>query len=340
MRCAVIGLGMAITPHAKSLLDLRDSVEVAGAYSPTAARRDSFAQKFGLPVTDDLDGLIEDPSIDYVVLLTPPNARMDLVKRIAKAGKHILMEKPIERSTAAAEEIVATAEQAGVALGIVLQHRFRPAAQRLGECVTDGSLGEIAAVNISVPWWRPQSYYDEPGRGTYARDGGGVLISQAIHTIDLALSIAGPVSAVVAVGGTTPIHRMESEDFVAAGIRFANGAHGSMMATTSLYPGSAERIELLCTRATAVLNAGGLAVRHHDGREENIGETRGSGGGADPMDFPHDAHRALHADFISAISNHRAPRVTGRATLQVHRFIDAIIKAAKDMKPVHLSQGS
>ena len=159
-----------------------------------------------------------------------------------------------------------------------------------------------------------------------------------IHTIDLALSLAGPVSAVVAVGGTTPIHRMESEDFVAAGIRFASGAHGSMMATTSLYPGGPERIELICTRATAVLSAGGLAVCHHDGRKENIGETRGSGGGADPMDFPHDAHRALHADFISAISNQRAPRVTGRATLQVHRFIDAIIKAAKDMTPIRLSR--
>ena len=106
-------------------------------------------------------------------------------------------------------------------LGIVLQHRFRAVAERLADRLASGALGTIAAVHIAVPWWRPQGYYDEPGRGTYARDGGGVLISQAIHTLDLALSLAGPVDEVVAVAGTTALHRMEAEDFVAAGIRFA-----------------------------------------------------------------------------------------------------------------------
>ena len=237
MRCAIIGLGMAAAPHAKSLADLRDRVEVAAAYSPTAARRDAFAARFGLPVTADVDGIVDDPSIDYAVLLTPPNARIDLVRRLAAAGKHILMEKPVERTTVAAEEVVATAERAGVTLGIVLQHRFRAVAERLADRLASGALGTIAAVHIVVPWWRPQGYYDEPGRGTHARDGGGVLISQAIHTLDLVLSLAGPVDEVVAVAGTTPLHRMEAEDFVAAGIRFENGAFGSLMATTAFFPG-------------------------------------------------------------------------------------------------------
>ena len=330
MRCAIIGLGMAVTPHAKSLVDLRDRVEVAGAYSPTAARRDAFATRFGLPVTGDLDAIVGDPSIDYAVLLTPPNARVELVRRLAAAGKHVLMEKPVERTTAAAEEIVASVERAGVTLGIVLQHRFRPVAERLAAELESGSLGAIAAANIAVPWWRPQGYYDEPGRGTQSRDGGGVLISQAIHTLDLALSFAGPVAEVVAVGGTTPIHRMEAEDFVAAGIRFASGALGSLMATTAFYPGGPERIELACTRASAVLGPSGLAIRRHDGRVEDFGESQGSGSGADPMDFPHDAHRALHADFIDALEAGRAPRVTGRGALEVHRFIDALVAATRD----------
>jgi len=338
MRCAVIGLGMAVTPHAKSLVDLADRVEVVGAYSPTEARRNEFAKKFNLPVTSNLDGLIDDPSIDYAVLLTPPNARMELVRRLADAGKHILMEKPVERTTAAAEEIVAMAERAGLTLGIVLQHRFRTVAEQLASLVTGGTLGELAAVNIVVPWWRGQSYYDEPGRGTYERDGGGVLISQAIHTIDLALSLTGPVSEVVAVGGTTPIHRMESEDYVAAGLRFAGGAMGSLMATTSLYPGAPERIELLCSNATAALSPGGLTVAYHDGRVEETGEIQSSGGGADPMDFPHDAHRALHADFVDAIAAGRPPRVTGRDALTVHHFIDAVMTAARDGTRVRIPQ--
>ena len=338
-RCAIIGLGMAVTPHAKSLLDLRDRVEVACAYSPTAPRRDAFAAKFGLPVTDDLNAIIDEPSIDYAVLLTPPNARTELVRRLAAAGKHILMEKPVERTTAAAEAIVATAEQAGVTLGIVLQHRFRAVAERLADRLGSGELGTLAAASITVPWWREQSYYDEPGRGTYERDGGGVLISQAIHTLDLALSLTGPVDEVVAVAGTTPLHRMEAEDFVAAGIRFANGAHGSLMATTAFFPGAPERIELSCTRASAVLGPGGVSIRYHDGREEHFGEDQGSGSGADPMDFPHDAHRALHADFIDALDEDRAPRVAGRDALAVHRFIDALVAAARDRTAVRPVDG-
>ena len=338
MRCAIIGLGMAAAPHAKSLADLRDRVEVAAAYSPTAARRDAFAARFGLPVTADVDGIIDDPSIDYAVLLTPPNARIDLVRRLAAAGKHILMEKPVERTTVAAEEVVATAERAGVTLGIVLQHRFRAVAERLADRLASGALGTIAAVHIVVPWWRPQGYYDEPGRGTHARDGGGVLISQAIHTLDLVLSLAGPVDEVVAVAGTTPLHRMEAEDFVAAGIRFENGAFGSLMATTAFFPGAPERIELACSRAHAVLGPGGVSIRYHDGREEDFGESEGSGSGADPMDFPHDAHRALHADFIDAVAEGRAPRVTGPEALKVHRFIDAIVAAARDPTSVPVAR--
>ena len=328
MRCAIIGLGMAVTPHAKSLLDLRDRVEVVAAYSPTAVRRDAFAAKFGLPVTGDLDAIVDDPSLDYAVLLTPPNARAEIVRRLAAAGKHILMEKPVERTTTAAEALVATAEEAGVTLGIVLQHRFRAVAERLAERLSSGALGTLAAVAITVPWWREQSYYDEPGRGTYARDGGGVLISQAIHTLDLALSLTGPATEVVSVAGTTPLHRMEAEDFVAAGIRFASGAHGSLMATTAFFPGAPERIELSSTRASAVLGPGGVSIRYQDGREEEFGEPQGSGSGADPMDFPHDAHLALHADFVDALENRRAPRVTGRGALEVHRFIDALVAAA------------
>ena len=137
----------------------------------------------------------------------------------------------------------------------------------------------------------------------------------------------------VSVGGTTPIHRMEAEDFVGAGIRFSSGAFGSLMATTAFYPGAPERIELACTRAHAVLGPGGVSIRYRDGREEDFGEVevevQGSGSGADPMDFPHDAHRALHADFIDALDNRRAPRVTGRDALGVHRFIDALVEAAR-----------
>ena len=333
-RIAVIGLGMAVTPHARSLLDLQDRVEVAYAFSRSEARRRAFAERFDFPITGDLDRIFDDPSVDAVMILTPPNSHLELALRCAAVGKHILLEKPLERSTERALQLVEAAETAGVRLGMVLQHRFREASEQLRRLLEQGALGDLAAVNVISPWWRPQSYYDEPGRGTLARDGGGVLITQAIHTLDLTLSLAGPVAEVAAITGTTGLHRMETEDFAGAGLRFANGAYGALMATTAEYPGFPERIELIGAKATAILTAGIVTVHYQDGREERFGEEQGTGGGADPMAFPHDAHRALLADFLDALDQNREPRVTGREALRVHRFIDAVLRASAERRTV------
>src|SRR5690606_38963123 len=151
----------------------------------------------------------------------------------------------------------------------------------------------LQVVQLSVPWWRPQSYYEEPGRGTLAQDGGGVLLTQAIHSLDLMLSLAGPVESVAAIATTTGMHQMETEDFVGAGLRFANGAAGALMATTAFYPGGAETLTLACDRATAVLRGGALILDWLDGRQEVFGAPQGaSGGGVDRMAFPFDWHKA------------------------------------------------
>ena len=217
---------------------------------------------------------------------------------------------------------------------MVFQHRFREASEHLRALLARGALGDLAAVNVISPWWRPQSYYDEPGRGTLARDGGGVLITQAIHTLDLTLSLAGPVAEVAAITGTTGLHRMETEDFAGAGLRFANGAFGALIATTAEYPGFPERIELIGHKGTAILTAGMVTVHYQDGRGERVGEEQGTGGGADPMAFPHDAHRAVLTDFLDALDHDRAPRVTGREALRVHHFIDAVLRASAERRTV------
>jgi len=333
-RIAVIGLGMAVTPHARSLLDLQGRVEVAYAFSRSEARRQAFAERFAFPTTGDLERIVGDAAVDAVLILTPPNTHLKLVERFAGAGKHILLEKPLERSTERAQRLVEAAEAAGVKLGVVFQHRFREASEHLRELLQQGALGELAVVNVICPWWRPQSYYDEPGRGTLARDGGGVLITQAIHTLDLTLNLAGPVAEVAAITGTTGLHRMETEDFAGAGLHFRNGAFGALMATTAEYPGFPERIELIGTRGTAILTAGVVTMHWHDGREDRFGEEQGTGGGADPMAFPHDAHRALLADFLDALDQERSPRVTGREALRVHHFIDAVLRASAERRAV------
>jgi UDP-N-acetyl-2-amino-2-deoxyglucuronate dehydrogenase len=327
-RIAIVGLGMAVTPHARSLLDLAGRAEVAHAMSPSAARRQAFAARFQFPTTDSLQQIVDDPSVTAVAVLTPPNTHLEIATALARAGKHILLEKPLEVSTARAERLVATCRDAGVTLGVVLQHRFKPAAERLAAIIGTGSLGDIVSCSTTIPVWRPQSYYDEPGRGTRTRDGGGVLLTQGIHTLDLMLSLAGPVAEVCGYARTTPIHRMETEDLVCTAVRFANGAFGVIDATTTAYPGGPERIALVGTRGTASLAGTALAVRHHDGRTEDLAADPAAGGtGADPMAFPHDYHLGVWRDFLDAIDERRPPRISGEEALKVHRLIDALLAA-------------
>ncbi len=153
---------MAVVPHAKSALDLADRVEVAYAFSPSAARRAKFAEKFPFPQCERLETILEDRSIDAVAVLTPPATHLDLVRRCAEAGKHVLLEKPLEITTARAEEMVAVCRRKGVKLGVVLQHRHKPATERLATLLRAGELGTPVGASAIIRLWRPQSYYDEP----------------------------------------------------------------------------------------------------------------------------------------------------------------------------------
>lgn len=329
-RIAIVGLGMAVTPHAKGLLDLHETVEVAYAHAPSAARREAFAARFPFPTCDSLETILADASVDAVAIFTPANTHAAIAERCAAAGKHVLLEKPIDVTTARAEATVAACRAAGVKLGIVLQHRFRPAALRLSELMRDGQLGQVVGCSTVIRLWRPQSYYDEPGRGTLARDGGGVLLSQGIHTLDLMLSLAGPIAEVTGYATTTPVHRMETEDMVCAAARFANGAFGTIDATTAAYPGFLERIEIVGEKGTAVLVGTELLVQLQSGERIAMEPDRSAGGtGADPMAFPHDYHRAVMSDFIDAVRTDREPKVTGEDALKVHRLIDALIETGK-----------
>ncbi|MEX6508169.1 Gfo/Idh/MocA family protein [Jiella sp. M17.18] len=329
-RVAIVGLGMVADVHARSLADLPDRVEVACAFSPTAARREAFAARHGFPACESFETILADRSIDAVIVLAPPNTHRDIVTSCARAGKHVLLEKPLEITTARAEAMVAACEAAGVTLGIVLQHRFRPAAEKLAGILARGELGAIAGCSTTIRLWRPQGYYDEPGRGTLARDGGGVLLTQGIHTLDLMLSLAGPVAEVRGFAATSPLHRMETEDMVAAGVRFESGALGVIDATTAAYPGFPEKIELICQNGTAVLSGTGFDIAFHDGRRERFAPLDTAGDtGADPMAFPHDWHRSAIADFLGALDENRPPRITGREALKAHRLIDALIAAGR-----------
>ena len=336
---ALVGTGMAALPHARALQALSSELRVVGVFSRRQANREAFATRFGFPAVPDVEELAAATDVDGVILVTPPNERRALIELFAAAGKHILSEKPLERTAPAAEEMGASCRRHGVGLGVVFQHRFRPASRRLAEFLASGRLGAIQLARAEIPWWRDQDYYDEPGRGTIARDGGGVLISQAIHTLDLLLSLAGPVSEVQALTATTGLHQMETEDFAVAGLRFQSAAAGSVIATTAAWPGDAESIILECDNAGAVLKSGTLAIHWRNRDVETFGAESGSGAGSDPMAFPFDWHRDLILSFVERCRAGRDPEVAGEDSVAAQWLIEAMLKSSSDGARVQLSGG-
>jgi predicted dehydrogenase len=322
---AVVGLGNAFGPHAKSLVDLAHRVRVVWAVARREPQLKTVADQYGWPVTTDVTRAIHDPAVDAVLVLTPANTHLDLAEASFAAGKHVLCEKPLDATTERAERLIAAGRRAARRLGVVLQNRFRPGSRRLYEALMDGALGQVEAASMSVPWWRPQSYYDQPGRGTKQQDGGGVLITQAIHALDLFRWLVGISRVDAAQIRHTGLHKMETEDYAAALVRLGNGAPGTIVATTSFYPGRPEGIEIIGTNGTARLERGNLHLAFLDGREETIVDDSGSGSGANVMGFSHHPHRALLTDFLDAVETGRDPAITGEDALATQRVIDAIL---------------
>lgn len=341
---AIIGLGMVSKAHAKALLELEEDVELIGVYSRSANKGREFLSthpfRDGATCYDSIEQIAADSRVDAAIVLTPPNARVEIVDRLAAARKHLLIEKPIERTLEAAQYIVKKCRGCKVKLGLVFQYRMRAGAMELKRLSDSGELGRLGAVELQVPWWRNQSYYDEPGRGTYARDGGGVLISQAIHTMELMTSIAGPVSSVQAIADTTVLHDLEAEDFVGAGLRFENGAIGSLMASTVSFPGRTEHIYFHYENASLLFEGETLTTYWRNGRIDQVKGTLETGGGADPMAFPHHWHRELIRDFAESVRENRDPIADGEAGLHVHRLIDALIRSSRTGTAVSLVGGA
>ncbi len=322
---SVIGLGNALQPHARSLVDLRDRVRVVWAAATSAKRLADVEQRYGFPTTTDITRAITDPAVDAVVILAPANVHLPLAEAAFAAGKHVFCEKPLEVSLQRGEQLIAAGRRANRYLGICLQLRFRPGSIRLREVLQSGALGTVQAATVTVPWWRPQSYYDEPGRGVRARDGGGVLITQAIHALDLFRWLVGIESVHAAQVRTTALHRMETEDYASALLRLGNGAPGTLIATVAAYPGSPEVLHIIGSQGTARLEGGSLRLAFIDGREEVLTDSGGSGGGAAVMSFSHEGHKGVLSDFLDAIETGREPAIPGEEALATQRVIETIL---------------
>jgi predicted dehydrogenase len=332
----LVGLGLAVKPHALALRELADKVDVIGGFSPSATRRAQFAAAWAMPVVDSFAALRDDSRVDALLILTPPRTHTELALAAAQAGKHVLLEKPVAVDFSEAAALVNAVESCGRTLAIVFQHRFRPGALALRELLRGGALGDLLSVSASIRWWRSAEYFAQPGRGTIARDGGGVLLTQAIHTLDLLLDLVGPAKQVMARCRTSPLRRIDTEDIACAAVTYANGAVGVIDATSVAYPGYPERIDIAGTRGSAILQAERLTA-DIAGQPPLVVEGSGAGGGgADPMAFDHGPHRKLIEDFVDAIAQGRAPQTSGRSALHVHALIDAMLASSASGRAVTL----
>jgi predicted dehydrogenase len=322
---AIIGLGNALAPHAMAVQELADRVRVVHAVARNADQRRLVSEQYGFVTSDDAAAAIADPRVDAVMILTPTNAHLEIAEAAFAAGKHVLCEKPLETTVERAERLVALGRRADRRLAVMLQLRFRPASRRLKALLVTNAIGEIQAATMTVPWWRPQSYYDEPGRGVKARDGGGVLMIQAIHTLDLFRWLVGVGSVDAAIVRTTSLHIMETEDYATALVRTGNGAPGTIIATVAAFPGGPEQITVIGSRAVARMEGSKLKVSFLDGTEDEVHDSGGSGSGSGFMAFSHEPHKAVLVDFLQAIEQGRDPAIPGEEALATQRVIDTII---------------
>lgn len=335
---ALIGAGMIAKTHVAALSAAQDVARLKTIVSRRPERAGYLAEFYdgaSPEFSSDLSAVAADPDIPMAIVATPPSVRKDVIEELAKAGMHILLEKPVGRTLEEAIEVVEICEREGVTLGLLFQHRLRAPSIAAARHVASGALGKLGLVEIEVPLWREQSYYDELGRGTYVRDGGGVMITNAIHSIDLALSLTGPVASVQAMTATSPLHQMEAEDLAVAGLRFSCGAAGTFVASTAMYPHRTEIIRLHFENASLKINKDALEINWRDGRTE-LEATEDAGRKVDHLSGSYEAHQAVIEEFLDAIRAERKPLVTGREALRSHELIDAIETSSRTGRSIEL----
>jgi predicted dehydrogenase len=288
--------------------------------------------------------------LDVVDVCTPSGQHGEQACQVMRSGRNVIVEKPMEINRAAIEEMLRVQQETGVKLAVISQHRFDPDAGQVHDLIEQQAFGRLVLGNALVPWWRSQAYYDSGAwRGTWELDGGGVLMNQSIHSIDVLQWLMGPVKSVFAYTDTL-VHRMETEDVAVAVLRFANGALGTIAATTGAYPGTGTRIEIYGEKGSAVIEDDRLGYLHlaREDREE-VGpygaerEQRATSAPAGPSAAQNPAALAIrsHAlqieDMIRAIRENGTPLVDGNAAKHPVEIILSIYESARTGREVRLS---
>ena len=353
MRIAIIGCGVIGRVHAASIEALAPRTELALTVDAIPERAQELAAPYGAEWTDSVADALKRDDIDAVAVCTPSGRHADLTVAALDAGKHVFVEKPLDVNLEAARRVAEAQRRSGRTVSVVSQRRFDPACSIVHQAVHSGRFGRVTSGTADMAWWRSQSYYDSGDwRGTLDLDGGGALMNQGIHSIDLLLWMLGRPVEVFAWTDCLAHRDIEVEDTAVATVRFASGALGVIHGTTAAYPGLTARVQVHGDRGSAVIDDDRLTYFHAAGDDADGAPAYGAGeesnqaaqvlpppatpapsAAADPSALS-GAHVEQYRDFVDAVEQGRPPLVTIAEATRTLAVICAVYESARTGRPV------
>lgn len=331
----ILGGGGISETHARAAAEILD-VKLVAFGGGNAAKVRALADRYGAAAHADMDAFLRHRPLDVVLIGSPSALHAEQGIAAARAGLHVLTEKPLDVTTERADALIRACASAGVTLGVFFQDRFAPDLVRLKHAVDEGALGRPLLASARVKWWRPAEYYGQSRwRGKRALDGGGAVMNQGVHTIDLLLWLFGDVHRVFAHQATA-LHAVEVEDTLVATLEFKNGALATFEATTAAYPGYPRQIELTGTEGTVIVQQDRIASADLRSPRADLGGGAASANAAASSPIVSDVrgHKAVLEDFLAAIKERREPRCGGREGRRSVELVEALYRSAATGEPV------
>lgn len=334
----IVGSGTVADYHIGAVLDT-EGAELVAVYSRSEGRARQTGEQHGVAWYTDHREMLESPDIDVVCICTPSGVRIPMVTDAAAAGKHLVIEKPLDVTLENVDRIIQAAQDAGVKLMGIFQLRYGEAINRVREAVRGGKLGRMVLGDAYIKWFRPQAYYDSADwRGNWALEGGGALMTQGSHNVDLLQWVMGPVKRVYARMGTL-VHDIEVEDTLVAALEYESGALGVIEATTSSHPGLPAKLEFSGSEGTIVMEADQITLWDIQGEASEAADARLTDlakAASDSKTFGTEGHKAQLAEMVRILNEGGEPVIDGPESRRAIELILAIYKSARTGKPVDL----
>ena len=339
----IIGAGLIADFHARAIQSLPNA-RLAGICGTNQLKAKTLSDKYGCTAYSESESLLGSDDIDIVTIATPSGAHMEPAILAAKHGKHVICEKPLEISLERIDRMIGAHEKAGTKLGGIFNYRYHDSLKYIKWAVDSGRFGKITCASVFVPWWRPETYYKGSWHGTKKLDGGGALMNQAIHMVDILQYLMGQVESLQAYTATLA-HEIEVEDTATSVLRFRNGALGMIYGTTASYPGQYRRLEITGTGGTVVQVENSFKVWKFTSvtEEDNeiisrFGHIEGGGGVSDPAAIPFEPHARNIEAFLHSIEAGKPFEIDGHEARKAVEIILAIYKSAREMKPFYFDK--